>query len=114
MNSTTNQITACEPEDCSSCTADCSSRMNLNDKVIEITTDEGETMRCLVALKYQMEQQDYIAVMPLKDNPEGDIYLFRMISDGTKLDNIEDPDEYNRAAEAFGIAMEKEQKKKYE
>ena len=104
------QIDTCAPEDCSSCNADCGSRMNLNERIVQITTDEGTRMNCLIMLKYVMEGRDYIAVMPLKDNPEGDIYLFRMVKDGTGLANIEDEDEYQRAARTFGIEMEKAQR----
>lgn len=103
------KIDKCDPVDCSTCNADCGSRINLDDKVIKITTDEGEEISCLILLKYVMEGRDYIAVMPLKDNPEGDIYLFRMIRDRTELENIEDEEEYQRAAETFGIEMEKAQ-----
>ncbi|MDO5410314.1 MAG: DUF1292 domain-containing protein [Lachnospiraceae bacterium] len=112
MNEEMKKIDKCAPEDCSSCGADCSSRINLDDKIIQITTDDGEQIDCLIMLKYVMESKDYIAVMPLKNNPEGDIYLFRMIKNRTELENIEDEDEYERAAEAFGIEMEKAQQQK--
>ena len=100
----------CAPEDCSTCGEDCGSRIDLNERVIEITTDDGDKMRCLVMLKYAIGIKIYVAVMPLKDNPEGDIYLFRTIKNKTELQNIDDEDEYEQAAEAFGIEMEKAQK----
>lgn len=105
-------IDACAPEDCSSCTADCSSRVNLKANVIEFTTDEGEVIRCQVLLNYEMEGRRYLAVMPLADNPDGDIYLFRVAEGETGLENIEDEEEHSRAAHAFGIAMEKAQKER--
>ena len=100
----------CAPEDCSTCGEDCGSRIDLNERVIEITTDDGDKMRCLVMLKYGIGTKSYVAVMPLKDNPDGDIYLFRTIKNKTELQNIDDEDEYEQAAEAFGIEMEKAQK----
>lgn len=103
------KIDKCDPTDCSTCGADCSSRINLDERVIKITTDEGEEISCLIVLKYVMEAKDYVAVMPLKNNPEGDIYLFRMVNNRTELENIEDQDEYEKAAETFGIEMEKAQ-----
>lgn len=112
MENEMNKIDKCDPSDCSTCGADCSSRINLEDKIIQITTDEGEKIDCLIMLKYVMGTKDYIAVMPLKDNPEGDIYLFRMINNRTELENIEDEEEYQKAAETFGIEMEKAQNKK--
>ena len=95
-------IDACAPEDCSSCTADCSSRVDLKTNVIELTTDEGEVIRCQVLLNYEMEGRRYLAVMPLADNPDGDIYLFRVAEGETGLENIEDEEEHSRAAHAFG------------
>lgn len=103
------KIQPCDSADCSTCGADCSSRINLDDKIIRITTDEGEEISCLILLKYVMGTKDYIAVMPLKDNPDGDIYLFRMVNGRTELENIEDQEEYEKAAETFGIEMEKAQ-----
>lgn len=114
MENEMNKIDKCDPQDCSTCGADCSSRINLEDRVIQITTDDGEKISCLIMLKYVMGTKDYVAVMPLKDNPEGDIYLFRMINNRTELENIEDEDEYQKAAETFGIEMEKEQQRRRE
>ena len=105
-------IDACAPEDCSSCTADCRSRVDLKANVIELTTDEGEVIRCQVLLNYEMEGRRYLAVMPLADNPDGDIYLFRVAEGETGLENIEDEEEHSQAAHAFGIAMEKAQKER--
>ena len=111
-----NQIEKCAPEDCSTCSSDCGSRINLDDRIIEITTDDDEKIKCLIMLKYQMEYQkktgDYIAVMPLKNNPEADIFLFRMVNNRKDLENIEDEDEYAMAAEAFGMEMDRRDREK--
>lgn len=112
MENEMDKIDKCDPADCSACGADCSSRINLDDKIIKITTDEGEEINCLIMLKYVMGVKEYIAVMPLKDNPEGDIYLFRMVNNRTELENIEDEEEYQKAVETFGIEMEKAQQQK--
>lgn len=101
-----NPLETCAPEDCASCSSNCGSRQDLEKKVIKITTDAGETVYCRVMLKYPMEGRDYIALMPLGDNPDGDIWLFRLLNDGKDMDNIEDREEYSRAAQAFGLAME--------
>lgn len=112
MENEMNKIDKCNPADCSTCGADCSTRINLEDRVIQITTDEGNQISCLIILKYVMGTKDYVAVMPLKENPEGDIYLFRMVNNRTELENIEDEEEYQKAAETFGIEMEKAQNRK--
>ena len=48
-------IDACAPEDCSSCTADCSSRVDLKANVIELTTDEGEVIAMEKAQKERLQ-----------------------------------------------------------
>lgn len=105
-------IDKCDPADCSTCGSDCSSRINLNDRVIELTTDDGDKQKCLIVLKYSMGLKDYCACMPLLNNPDCDIYLYRMIKNGTELENIDNEEEYQAAAKAFGIEMEKAQQKK--
>lgn len=105
-------LDTCAPEDCNSCTADCASRVDLKANVIELNTDEGEVIRCQVLLNYEMEGRRYLAVMPLADNPDGDIYLFRVAEGESGLENIEDEEEHERAAHAFGIAMENAQKER--
>ena len=105
-------IESCAPEDCASCSADCGSKLDLTKPYIVVTTDEGQKIGCKVMLKYQMDDRDYIAVMPVLDNPDGDIYLFRIVDGGTNLDNIEDETEYADAARTFGIEMDKHERAK--
>lgn len=101
------KITSCAPEDCSTCSADCGSRLDLSQRFIDLTTDSGESIRCIILIKYVMEEKDYIAVMPIRNNPDKDVYLFRLVKDGSGLENIDDEDEYDRAAEVFGREMAK-------
>ena len=53
---------------------------------------------------YEVDGQEYIALLPMnEDNEDGDVYLYRYVEvDGEPtLENIEDDDEYEAAADAF-------------
>ena len=56
---------------------------------------------------YSVDDKEYIALLPLDeegDNEEGDVFIYRYVetADGEPtLENIEDDDEYEAAADAF-------------
>ena len=56
---------------------------------------------------YSVDDKEYIALLPLDEegeNEEGEVYIYRYIEteDGEPtLENIEDDDEYEAAADAF-------------
>lgn len=106
-----NGIDKCDPIDCATCDSDCGG-INLSDRIIELPMEDGEKVSSLVVLRYAIEERRYAAVMPLKDNPEGDIYIFRVVRDGRDLENIENEKEYEEAAYAFGVEMEKAQEER--
>ena len=63
-------------------------------------------IECAVLTIYTVDGKDYIALLPLTEDEEedGDVYLYRYIEteDGEPtLENIEDDDEYEAAADAF-------------
>lgn len=74
---------------------------------VTLTLDNDEVVECAVLTIYTVDGKDYIALLPLDedgDNEDGDVYLYRYIEteDGEPtLDNIEDDDEYEAAADAF-------------
>ncbi len=112
MNEAELRTDSCAPSDCADCQAECGSRIGESYRMVNITTDEGITIPCQVLLTYEMEEREYLAIMPVEDNSQGDIYLFRLVNNGTEMANIEDEEEYARAAKAFGIAMEAAMKKR--
>ena len=74
---------------------------------VTLTLDTDEVIECAVLTIYSVDDKEYIALLPLDedgDNEEGDVYIYRYVEteDGEPtLENIEDDDEYEAAADAF-------------
>ena len=74
---------------------------------VTLTLNNNEELECAVLTIYKVDGQDYIALLPLDEegsNEEGQVFLYRF-SEKTpgepELENIEDDDEYERAADKF-------------
>jgi uncharacterized protein YrzB (UPF0473 family) len=74
---------------------------------VTLTLDNDEVIECAVLTIYSVDNKEYIALLPLDeegDNEEGDVFIYRYVetADGEPtLENIEDDDEYEAAADAF-------------
>ena len=74
---------------------------------VTLTLDNDEVLECAVLTIYSVDDKEYIALLPLTEegeNEEGDVYIYRYVetADGEPtLENIEDDDEYEAAADAF-------------
>ena len=74
---------------------------------VTLTLDNDEVIECAVLTIYSVDNKEYIALLPLDeegDNEEGDVFIYRYVetADGEPtLENIEDDDEYETAADAF-------------
>ena len=80
---------------------------------VTLTLDDDEVVECAVLTIYEANGKDYIALLPLDENGEsesGDVYLYRYAEvDGEPtLENIEDDDEYEIAADAFDEWMDEQ------
>lgn len=85
-----------------------SENMNQNDEVmtVELTFDNDETVECAVVCVYEAAGNEYIALLPVDqaedEEPEVLIYRYSETEDGGAImDNIDDDDEYEAAADAF-------------
>lgn len=81
---------------------------------VTLTLDDDEVVECAVLTIYEANGKDYIALLPLDENGEsesGDVYLYRYAEvDGEPtLENIEDDDEYEIAADAFDEWMDEQE-----
>lgn len=91
---------------------------NENNNMVEVDTvtltlDNDEVVECAILTTYEANSKEYIALLPLNENGEsesGDVYLYRYIEvDGEPtLENIEDDDEYEIAADAFDEWMDEQ------
>lgn len=81
---------------------------------VTLTLDNDEVVECVVLTTYEADGKEYIALLPLDENGEssdGDVYLYRYaVVDGEPtLENIEDDDEYEIAADAFDEWMDEQE-----
>lgn len=81
---------------------------------VTLTLDDDEVVECAVLTIYEANGKDYIALLPLDENGESesdDVYLYRYAEvDGEPtLENIEDDDEYEIAADAFDEWMDEQE-----
>ena len=85
---------------------DCNCGCN-EEVTVTLTLDNDEVVECAVLTIYEVDDKEYIALLPLDEDgteSDGDVYLYRYVEteDGEPtLENIEDDDEYEAAADAF-------------
>ena len=77
---------------------------NADDEVVTVTLtlDNDEVVECAILTIYEVNDREYIALLPLDEdgeNDSGDVYLYRYEeTDGEPaLDNIDDDDEYEKS-----------------
>ena len=74
---------------------------------VTLILDNDEVLECAVLTIFSAGDRQYIALLPLEDaedTEEGDVFIYRFEEDENgepTLDNIEDDDEYELAADAF-------------
>ena len=76
---------------------------------VTLTLDNDEEVECAILAIFEVQEQEYIALIPLTDeepseDEETDIYLYRFkeTDEGDpELTNIEDDDEYELVADAL-------------
>lgn len=86
----------------------------VDDIRVTLDTEEGEIV-CRILTIYEVDGQDYIALMPLdendQDNAEGAVYLYRYAEDEEGLPSVEyiaDEDEYEAAADRYDELLDEE------
>ena len=80
----------------------------IEEMTVVLTLDDDEELECVVLTIFEVNKREYIALLPIteteEDEEESDVYIYRyQENEGSepKLDNIEDDDEYDAAADAF-------------
>lgn len=74
---------------------------------VTLTLEDNSEMECLVLTTLDVEDNQYIALLPVEgqsEEEEGTVYLYRMVvkgEDDIDLINIEDDEEYEKASDAF-------------
>lgn len=98
---------------CSGNCADCSSD-DCEHATVTLTLDDGVTLECAILTVYSVGEQQYIALLPLDEdgeNEDGEVYLYRFREENGNptLENIEDDDEYEAAADAFDELLDEQE-----
>lgn len=75
---------------------------------VTLTLDDDSEVECRILTIFDMEDRDYIALLPLdedgEDNEEGEVFIYRYSEDENgdpSLENIEDEEEYEAVADRF-------------
>ena len=83
--------------------------------IIHLEMEDGVQLDCAVICIFGIEEQDYIALVPVKDletdEEESELLLYRyeeLPDDEVQLDNIEDDEEYEMVSAAFDAILDDE------
>ncbi|HHZ03418.1 MAG TPA: DUF1292 domain-containing protein [Tissierellia bacterium] len=78
------------------------------DDIITLTLEDGKEVDCAIIAIFPVEDKDYIALLPLDEQEEGEIYLyeFKEKDDSIELLSIESDEEYEAVTEAFDEILE--------
>ena len=82
---------------------------NLDDEEMFVTLDldDGTQIECEILTIFEVNKQDYIALLPLPADGEeesDEVFIYRYSEDAAgnpSLDNIEDDDEYEAVSDRF-------------
>lgn len=79
-----------------------------SDILVTLDLDDGTQVECEILTIFTVDEQDYIALLPLDDkgepNDDGEVFIYRYFEDeegNPSLDNIQDDDEYEAVADRF-------------
>ena len=82
---------------------------------VTLSLDDGSEVECAILTIFELEEQNYIALLPLdedgNENEEGEVFIYRYFEDeegNPSLENIEDDEEYEAVAETFDLILIKE------
>lgn len=70
-----------------------------------LTLDDDSELKCVVVAQYDVDGQDYIALLPVEDDQPGEILLYRASYDEDyetfEVELIEDEDEFQLATDGY-------------
>ena len=81
-----------------------SNELNMEVEILTLTLDDDTTVECEVIGIFEAMDREYIALVPMDDEEESDLYIYRYSEDeegNPVLDNIETDEEFEAAGEAF-------------
>ncbi|WP_075719275.1 DUF1292 domain-containing protein [Roseburia sp. 499] len=86
-----------------------------SDMRVTLSLDDGSDVECAILTIFDVGEQNYIALLPLDENGEGnedgEVYIYRYFEDeegNPSLENIEEDDEYEAVADRFDELLDEE------
>ena len=86
-----------------------------DDVVVTLNLDDGSEVTCEIITIFDLDEQDYIVLIPLDDkgepNEDGDVYIYRYFEDETgapSLENILSDEEYEAVSKRFDELMDED------
>ena len=86
------------------------------DILVTLALDDGTQAECEILTIFTVDEQDYIALLPLNEkgepNEDGEVFIYRYFEDedgNPTLDNIQDDDEYEAVADKFDELLDEEE-----
>ena len=86
------------------------------DMIVTLELDDGTEIECAILTIFEVKDTDYIALIPLDENgegnEEGEVLIYRYAEDeegNPALSNIEDDEEYEIVAERFDELLDEEE-----
>ncbi len=79
---------------------------------VTLTLDDDSEVECAVVAIFPVNGKEYIALYPLDDSSNGDVFLYRYTKSGDEemeLDNIEDDEEFEAVADAYDMLLDDEE-----
>ena len=86
-----------------------------DDVVVTLNLDDGSEVTCEIITIFDLDEQDYIVLIPLDDkgepNEDGEVYIYRYFEDETgapSLENILSDEEYAAVSKRFEELLSEE------
>ena len=87
-----------------------------NDYRVTLDLDDGTSVECAIMTILEVDEQDYIVLVPLDENDEpieeGEVYISRYFEDedgNASLDNIDNDEEFERVSECFDEFLDEQE-----
>jgi len=75
-----------------------------DEEIMTLTLEDGTEIECAVIAVFPVEEKEYIALLPLENQEDGEVFLYGYEEDeegGFELVSIESDEEYDAVTKAF-------------
>ena len=87
-----------------------------DDYRVTLDLDDGTSVECAILTILEVDEQDYIVLVPVDENDEpieeGEVFIYRYYEDedgNPSLDNIDNDDEFDRVSECFDEFLDEQE-----